>query len=60
MYGSLGEDTLLAGTGVGHLIGGQGSDSLDALDGVADDSVRGGADSDTCSADPGDSVDGCP
>jgi Ca2+-binding RTX toxin-like protein len=65
LYGGRGTDSLATylravAPGAVLLVGGPGNDSLDAKDGIGDDTLRGSRGVDTCRADPGDSVRGCP
>jgi uncharacterized repeat protein (TIGR01451 family) len=60
IQGGTGGDTLADTEGRDVLAGGVGGDSLNAQDGIGGDSVRGGKGTDTCTADAGDSVTGCP
>ena len=59
LYGQRGADVLNDHDGTDRLIGGPGDDSLDAQDGVGGDTVNGSEDTDTCAADPGDTVRNC-
>jgi hypothetical protein len=56
-----GADNLRAGPGGDRLLGREGADDLFAVDNVSgNDLLEGGDDVDTCTADPGDSLVGCP
>ncbi|MEV6580432.1 hypothetical protein AB0M92_19960 [Streptomyces sp. NPDC051582] len=59
--GGNGNDQVTAGPGNDFVDGGTGRDSLDAIDGIGgNDRIQGGAQTDTCRADRGDSVTACP
>lgn len=58
--GGNGNDHILAGSGSDFVEGGPGNDVINAVDGVpGNDFVFGGPGNDTCTADFGDSVNGC-
>jgi hypothetical protein len=68
IWGNAGRDVISAGEGNDRVTGGKhvdelrgraGDDLLDAVDGEGGDLVRGMDGTDTCLADPGDTVDGC-
>lgn len=59
--GDNGDDSVTGGAGSDTIGGGTGTDSLSGVDGVmANDALDGGGGVDTCSADIGDSLTGCP
>jgi uncharacterized repeat protein (TIGR01451 family) len=60
LYGQSGGDTLFDHSGLDKLFGGPGADDLNAADGAGSDLVDGQGGTDTCSADPGDTVKHCP
>ena len=61
LNGGSGGDTLVGGAGNDQLQGGSGNDDLDAVDSVeGNDVIAGGSGTDRCSADPNDTVTGCP
>jgi Ca2+-binding RTX toxin-like protein len=59
LLGRDGKDSLTGSGGVDNLQGGRGDDLLDARDGVGDETVDGGSDTDTCLADRNDNVSNC-
>lgn len=61
LSGGEGKDTVIGGSEGDVLEGGKGADRLNARDGVGhNDTADGGPGRDTCAADRGDLVDGCP
>jgi uncharacterized repeat protein (TIGR01451 family) len=60
VQGWAGNDTLVDTEGKDLLSGGTGGDSLNSQDATSGDTVKGGRGTDSCTADPGDSVSGCP
>ena len=60
LNGGTGDDTIVGGPGVDQLIGEGGNDILDAVDSAPNDTTAGNSGTDTCPADPGDTVTGCP
>jgi len=54
-----GTDLVVGGLGVDEMRGRLGDDTLDAVDAAAGDLVRGQLGFDTCTSDPGDTVNGC-
>jgi Ca2+-binding RTX toxin-like protein len=60
LYGQAGGDTLVDHSGLDKLLGGGGDDGLDTSDGAAGDIADGQSGTDTCTADPGDTVQHCP
>jgi len=57
--GGRGADSVTGGSGADVLRGGKGDDSVDGADGAPGDIVDGDAGTDTCTADPGDTVREC-
>ncbi len=60
LYGDAGNDQIVGGNGRDLLEGGTGADTLDARDSAPGDSVNGGAGTDVCLVDVGDTKSSCP